>query len=86
MAVPVVATDIRGCREAVVPGVNGLLVPAKDAGALARALEQLLLDGGARRRLGDGGRRLALTRFDERHIFAKVEMHYRKLLQERSLA
>lgn len=86
MAVPVVATDIRGCREAVVPGVNGLLVPAKDAGALMRALEQLLRDVGARRRLGEGGRRLALARFDERSIFATVEGHYRDLLRQRGMS
>ncbi|MEA2057639.1 MAG: glycosyltransferase family 4 protein, partial [Actinomycetota bacterium] len=33
--IPVVATDIRGCREVVDPGVNGLLVPVRDADALA---------------------------------------------------
>ncbi len=85
MGVPVVATDIRGCSEAVEAGVNGLLVPVKDPGALARALEQLLLDEGARRRLGAGGRALALARFDERRIFGTVERHYRELLRERAL-
>src|SRR5207249_9558365 len=36
---PIVATDVRGCREVVRPGVNGLLVPARDSSALARAIE-----------------------------------------------
>ena len=57
MGVPVVATEIRGCREAVESGVNGVLVPVRDAGALAHALEALLSDLDARRRLGAGGRR-----------------------------
>lgn len=83
MGVPVVATDIRGCREAVEQGVNGILVPAKDAGALARALEALLSSEESRRRLGEGGRRLARERFDERRIFATVERHYRELLMTR---
>ena len=39
---PIVATDVPGCREIVKDGVNGLLVPAKDAGALADAMEKLL--------------------------------------------
>ncbi|OGQ25216.1 MAG: glycosyl transferase family 1 [Deltaproteobacteria bacterium RBG_16_71_12] len=85
MGIPVVATDIRGCREAVEHGVNGVLVPAKDAGALTRALEALLSDEGARHRLGDGGRRLARERFDERRIFATVERHYRELLAKKGI-
>ncbi len=86
MGIPVVATDIRGCREAVEHGINGVLVPAKDAGALSRALEALLSDEGSRRRLGEGGRRLARERFDERRIFATVERHYRELLAKKGLA
>jgi lipopolysaccharide/colanic/teichoic acid biosynthesis glycosyltransferase len=38
--VPVVATDIRGCRQVVQDGVNGVLVPRGDIGALARAVEE----------------------------------------------
>lgn len=83
MGVPVVATDIRGCREAVEEGKNGVLVPAKDAGALAWALERLLVDEGARTHLGAGGRELAHERFDEQRIFLKVEQHYRALLRDK---
>lgn len=86
MGVPVVATDIRGCREAVEHGVNGLLVRVRDEGALTRALESLAVDDAARRRLGEGGRRLARQRFDERRIFATVERHYRALLEKKGVA
>lgn len=51
MGVPVVATDIRGCREAVVDDVTGILVPAHNVSALASALERLILDTDARVRL-----------------------------------
>ena len=37
---PVVASDIRGCRQVVDPGVTGTLVPARDPAALARALHR----------------------------------------------
>lgn len=84
MGVPVVATDIRGCREAVMPGVNGILVPTKDAAALASALERLLTDEAVRRELGAGGRLLAMQRFDERRVFAAVERRYRVLLERAS--
>jgi glycosyltransferase involved in cell wall biosynthesis len=47
---PLVTTDATGCREAVNPGVNGLLVPPHDPAALAEGLEQLLTDAERRRR------------------------------------
>ncbi len=42
MGKPLVTTDVPGCREVVQHEVNGLLVPAKDAVALADAIESLL--------------------------------------------
>jgi glycosyltransferase involved in cell wall biosynthesis len=60
---PIVATDVPGCREAVRDGDNGLLVPSRDSGALARALETLIRDAQLRRRLGDRGRQRAETEF-----------------------
>lgn len=42
MGLPVVATDIRGCREAVVHQKTGLIVPPQDSEKLAEALEILL--------------------------------------------
>jgi len=39
---PIVATDVRGCREIVRPDVNGLLVPPGDVASLVQAIEQLL--------------------------------------------
>ena len=38
---PMIATDVPGCREIVIPGETGLLVPYDDAAALARAIETL---------------------------------------------
>ena len=52
---PLVLTDIRGCREVVRDGVEGLLVPVRDPEALADALTRVLEDSGAP--IADGGRR-----------------------------
>ena len=49
---PIVATDAPGCREIVRDGENGLLVPARDAAALAAAIRRLLDDPGLRSRMG----------------------------------
>lgn len=49
---PVVTTDIPGCRDAIIPDVTGLLIPPKDAQALAEAIEKLVLDAGLRQKWG----------------------------------
>ncbi len=67
MGVPVVATDIRGCREAVDHDRSGLLVPKKDPEELAAALIALVTDADRRRRLGAGAIELARDRFDTNH-------------------
>jgi glycosyltransferase involved in cell wall biosynthesis len=85
MGVPCVATDIRGCREAVEPGRNGVLVPLRDPTALARVMLNLLADPAQLRRLGAGGRDLALERFDERRVFERVLDTYGRLLAARGL-
>ena len=56
---PVVATDVRGPAEQVVPEVTGLLVPPGDASALAAALRRLVADQALRARMGAAGRERA---------------------------
>jgi glycosyltransferase involved in cell wall biosynthesis len=60
---PVVASAVGGLADAVEDEVNGLLVPAGDAGALRAAIERLLGDPGLRRRLGQAGRAIAEERW-----------------------
>ena len=62
---PVLATDIRGSRELVVAEETGLLVPPGAAAPLRAALERLTGDAALRARLGEAGRRRALSRFTE---------------------
>jgi glycosyltransferase involved in cell wall biosynthesis len=85
MGIPVVATNIRGCRTAVDDGRTGLLVPLKDSSALADAIARLLDDRALRATMGNEGRRVALARFDEREIFNKVLTTYDRLLTARGL-
>jgi colanic acid/amylovoran biosynthesis glycosyltransferase len=61
--VPVVATDCGGVSEAFTDGVEGLLVPRRDAAALADALTRLWRDPALRRRMGEAGRATATSRF-----------------------
>ncbi len=81
MGVPAVVTDIRGCREAVEHGVNGLLFPVGDTGSLAQSLIDLLQDDERRKRMGVAGRRIAEERFDEQKVFDRVLSEYERLLK-----
>ncbi len=69
---PLVATDVPGCREAVVDGENGFLVPARDPAALAEALGKLIRSASLRRQMGVASRRLAEERFDEVDLIART--------------
>jgi glycosyltransferase involved in cell wall biosynthesis len=62
---PIVASDMPGCREIVVPGQTGLLVPARDVAALAAAIAMLAADPALRRRMGGAGRARMVAEFAE---------------------
>ena len=68
MARPVITTDVPGCRETVVNGENGFLVPPRDVEALAQAVLRFLEEPDRIRRMGEASRRLAEERFDVRRI------------------
>lgn len=72
MGLPVVATDIRGCREVVCDGENGILVPLRNSRAIASAVRRLSADPLGRERMGAASRRRALDRFDERLVVNTV--------------
>jgi glycosyltransferase involved in cell wall biosynthesis len=65
MELPVIASRISGVPELVDDGVNGLLVPEKDAQALAAAILVLARDSECRRRLGENARQKVLREFDQ---------------------
>ncbi len=80
---PLVTTDVPGCREVVSDGVDGLLVPVRDASALARAIGRLQDDPLLARRLGEVARAKALAEYDEKRILARTLDVYRELWGER---
>jgi len=68
MSKAMVTTDTVGCREVVEDGVNGLLVPVRDVGALASAIARLVDDPLLRSRLAENARSKAVKEFDIRPI------------------
>jgi glycosyltransferase involved in cell wall biosynthesis len=69
---PIVTTNVPGCREVVVAGENGLLVPPRNALALANALKKLTEYPDLRIRMGKLSRRKAEQEFDEEKIIAQT--------------
>ena len=80
MGVPVVATDIRGCRQVVDDGVTGVLVPVGDADALAAAVTGLAGNPARRVAMGAAGRARARAEFDQRRQIELTLGVYRELL------
>jgi glycosyltransferase involved in cell wall biosynthesis len=80
MGLPIVATDIRGCREVVERGITGLLTPPRNPAALADAIAALAIDPERRRRMGTAGRNKALREFDQQRCIDLTLSVYRRLL------
>lgn len=81
-----VSADVPGCREIVRQNENGLLVPAGDGPALARALRRLIEDGDLRRRFGARGRAIAEAEFSVGHLVAAHLALYRDLLPKAAIS
>jgi glycosyltransferase involved in cell wall biosynthesis len=77
----IVATAVGGNRELVRDGVHGLLVPAGDAGALARAVGRLLDDSDLPRRLGAAARRRAQECYSRGAMVRRFEELYLDLFR-----
>ena len=80
---PVIATNIRGCREEVVDGVTGLLVPVKNPEALAQAIIKILSNPEMAKKMGEAGKKRAREKFDEKMVLEKELKIYQKLIEEK---
>ena len=65
---PVVTTDSVGCRDTVVDGKNGFIIPIKDSEALAVALKKLMDDSDLRKTMGRNARAFAESKFDIKDV------------------
>ena len=77
---PIVTTDVPGCRETVINGVNGLLVEVKSAESLKNALVRLINDRDLRVKMGEASRNFAVTRFSNDIVNAETYKIYRAAL------
>jgi glycosyltransferase involved in cell wall biosynthesis len=85
---PIVASDVPGCRDAVLAGdsESGILVPPGDVGALADALAALAADPPRRAAMGGCGRALVESRFADDIVARETLALYRAAIAERAAA
>ena len=78
---PVVTTDSVGCRDTVIDGKNGFMVPIKDSDALAAALKKLIDNPELRQTMGKNAREFAVSKFDINDV-VKVHLDvYKAIIQ-----
>jgi len=79
---PVVTTDVRGCRELVRNGVNGFIVKHRNADQLRDALSLLVRKKSLRQKMGQNGKRRALKYYTQKDSFESVHKAYGKMLND----
>ena len=72
LGLPVITTDVPGCRDAVIENKTAILVPIRDEINLATAIKKLFEDVNLRHKMGKAGRNLALKRFDLSKIIPRI--------------
>jgi len=80
MGLPVVATDVPGCREAVIHGETGFLVSPRNVDKLTQAIQELVEDPELRQRMGRAGRARAVQHFAVERIVEQCLELYAKVL------
>lgn len=81
MEIPVVASAVDGCVEAIVHGGTGLLVPPGDRESLVAAVHALIMDSELRRRMGREGRQRVMRTFRPEVIWEALYDHYLELMK-----
>jgi len=77
--IPIVTTNVPGCREIVLHGDNGFLIPPGDSEALFDAVKSLLDDSKLRSKMGARGRALVISDFSIEQVIDKTLKLYRKV-------
>ncbi len=70
--IPVITTDVPGCRDAIIDKKTGFLVPLKNPKILAEKIQTLIKDEKLQRTMGNAGRLLALNKFDLKTIVPQI--------------
>jgi len=76
---PVVASNVGGLKEVMVPGLTGISIPPGDSQAAADAFERLVLNSELRQKMGSEGRKFVLEKYSWPASLSKMEAFYKEL-------
>lgn len=83
---PLVTTDVPGCREVVIDGENGFVVPVRNPEKLAEAIERLIATPELRQTMGARSRQLVMEKFTTQHVIDATLEIYREVLASGGLS
>ncbi|WP_318443398.1 glycosyltransferase family 4 protein [Photobacterium leiognathi] len=75
---PIITTNVPGCRQMIDDGLNGILVKAKDSISLAKAIEDLVNDENKLKSMGEYSRKMAVEKFDYKHVLSSFMKIYKR--------
>lgn len=81
MGLPAIVTDINGCNEIIASGKNGIIIPAKDTGALEIALKQLLQTKHEWRTHASICREMITQRYEQKVVWEAIASEYKSLFE-----
>jgi glycosyltransferase involved in cell wall biosynthesis len=81
MGLPGIVSNINGCNEIIIEGVNGTIIPVKDATAICQAMKRLKEDADYRTHLQKNARPLIVSRYQQRVIWEALLQEYKQLEQ-----
>ncbi|OMF38099.1 hypothetical protein BK133_02910 [Paenibacillus sp. FSL H8-0548] len=73
MGLPIITTDAPGCRETVIQGMNGFLVPPRDVTSLANAMEPFIYNKGLAKKMGIMSREIAVEKYDVEKVNHRIK-------------
>jgi glycosyltransferase involved in cell wall biosynthesis len=84
MGLPCIATNINGSREIIAEGVNGTIIPSKDAEALYWAMKRMIDCPERRKEMATKARSMIATRFEQGFVRKCLFDYYDRILPEKS--
>jgi glycosyltransferase involved in cell wall biosynthesis len=78
---PSIVTNINGCNEIIEEGVNGLIIPVKNASLLENAMRRLIIDKVLFSKLRNNSRRMIIERYEQKHFWALLLAEYKEQLK-----
>jgi len=79
MGLPCIVTDINGCNEIIIDGINGIIIPPKDEEALYIAMRSFIENPDKVKKLADHARELIISRYEQKMVWQAILEKYRKI-------